>query len=432
MRRTARAAAGALAVSAALASGCTPAAGDGATTVELWALGSEGEHVRALLAEFERTHPRVRVRLQQIPWSAAHEKLLTAFVGEVMPDVFQAGNTWLPELVTIGAVAPLDALIAGSSALRRDDFFAGAIDAVTIAGTTWAIPWYVDTRLLFYRSDLLRAAGYAETPRTWQGWRAAMKRVRATAGQATRGVLLPANEWEAPVIFALQNGATLLRDGDRYGAFRDPRFRAAFAFYLELFRDGLATPPGSQVANPYIEFARGAFCFYLSGPWNVGEFRLRLPAELDGRWATAPLPSPDSGTFPGVSLAGGASLAIFRDSPRRAAAWQLVEFLTAPNRQAVFQRLSGDLPSRRSAWSAASRDDRLLRAFWTQMQHLQALPRVAEWERIAQAIARHGEAAIRGMESLDEAVRDLDAEVDALLEKRRWLLAREAGEGAEP
>src|SRR5262249_17008355 len=77
--------------------------------VELWAMGREGEVVRGLVPDFERLNPDVRVRVQQIPWSAAHEKLLTAFVGGAMPDVFQAGNTWLPELAALGAIEPLDA-----------------------------------------------------------------------------------------------------------------------------------------------------------------------------------------------------------------------------------------------------------------------------------------------------------------------------------
>jgi len=393
------------------------------TTVEFWALGSEGEHVAALLPDFERAHPGVRVRLQQIPWSAAHEKLLTAFVGEVMPDVFQAGNTWLPELAALGALAPLDASIDASTAVRRDDYFPAALAAVTIAETTWALPWYVDTRLLFYRSDILRAAGYGQPLRSWEQWRQALEGVRRAAGPEAHAVLLPANEWEAPVILALQNGATLLRDGGRRGAFREDAFRVAFDFYLGLFRDGLATPPGAQVVNPYDEFARGAFTFYLSGPWNVGEFRRRLPAELQDDWSTAALPAREASDAPGVSLAGGASLAIFRDSPRRQAAWQLIEFLSAPRRQEELQRLTGDLPARRSAW-ATLRGDPALAAFWSQMQRAQPLPQVAEWERIAQALARHSEAAIRGMVSPDRALVELDAEVDALLEKRRWLLAQ--------
>src|SRR5258706_9498818 len=96
--------------------------------VEFWAMGREGEVVQQLVPEFERRTPGVRVRVQQIPWSAAHEKLLTAYVGDAMPDVFQEGNTWIPEFVALGAVEPLDASIAGSRSVRRADYFPGILD----------------------------------------------------------------------------------------------------------------------------------------------------------------------------------------------------------------------------------------------------------------------------------------------------------------
>jgi len=134
------------------------------TQVDFWAMGREGEVVARLMPEFERGHPGIRVRVQQIPWSAAHEKLLTAYVGGAMPDVFQAGNTWLPELVALGAVERLDASIARSRAVRADDYFPGILDTNVIDGATYGVPWYVDTRLLFYRSDLLSAAGSGAAP----------------------------------------------------------------------------------------------------------------------------------------------------------------------------------------------------------------------------------------------------------------------------
>ncbi len=81
-------------------------AADRATTVEFWAMGQEGEQVKALLPDFERRHPGIRVRVQQIPWSAAHEKLLTAYAGDSMPDAFQLGNTWIPEFVALRAIEP--------------------------------------------------------------------------------------------------------------------------------------------------------------------------------------------------------------------------------------------------------------------------------------------------------------------------------------
>src|SRR5438876_10721626 len=73
------------ALDAALAACHAAAAGD--TVIEFWGLGREGEVVQAMMPEFEREHAGVHVRVQQIPWTAAHEKLLTAYVGRATPDV---------------------------------------------------------------------------------------------------------------------------------------------------------------------------------------------------------------------------------------------------------------------------------------------------------------------------------------------------------
>ena len=76
--------------------GCEHRASD-VTVVRFWAMGSEGEIVASLIPEFERTHPGIRVEVQQLPWTSAHEKLLTAFAGDSTPDLCQLGNTWIPE-----------------------------------------------------------------------------------------------------------------------------------------------------------------------------------------------------------------------------------------------------------------------------------------------------------------------------------------------
>jgi len=396
-----------------------------AGAVRFWAMGREGEEVQQLVPEFERRHPDVHVRVQAIPWSAAHEKLLTAHVGGAMPDVFQAGNTWLPELAALGALEPLDERLARWSALDRGDYFPGILDTNVIDGSTYGVPWYVDTRVLFYRRDVLGEAGYPEPPRTWTAWTDAMTRVKERAGPDRYAILLPLREWEAPVILALQRGASLLREDDRYGNFQSAPVRAAFDFYLDLFRHGLAPRAGdTAVANLYQDFARGYFSLYVSGPWNIGEFDRRLPAELANRWTTAPLPAPDD-AYPGVSLAGGASLAVARGSPRKDAAWKLVEFLSEPAQQVRFFRLTGDLPARKAAWA----DENLPRrphahAFWIQLQSVRSTPKIPEWERVASRIAQYSEAAIRGGMAVDAALARLDADVDGVLEKRRWLLRR--------
>jgi multiple sugar transport system substrate-binding protein len=396
--------------------------GDGATVVQLWAMGREGEVVEQLVPAFERDNPDLRVRVQQLPWSAAHEKLLTAYVGGAMPDVFQAGNTWLPELVTLDALEPLDAWIARPDGVDPADDFPGIRATNVVDGTTWGIPWYVDTRVLFYRADLLAAAGYSRAPRSWDAWRAAMAAVKARGGPGYP-ILLPLREWQPLVILALQQGSTLLREGGRFGDFRGPAFRRAFAFYLDLFRAELAPGTGeAAVANLYQDFASGFVTMTVTGPWNLGEFARRLPATLAESWATAPMPAPDDGPF-GASLAGGASLAMFRASPRKEAAWRLVEYLSAPAQQVRFHELTGDLPARPSAWRAAALDRApRTRAFWTQLGDVRATPQVPEWERIATLVTQHAESAVRGHATADEALAALDADVDTTLAKRRWIL----------
>ncbi len=93
-----------------------------ARELNVWAFGVEGENMEKMVRDFERANPDIRVRVQQIPWTAAHEKLLTAFVGGALPDVAQLGNTWIPEFAALRALAPLDAIARarlGTHAARR-------------------------------------------------------------------------------------------------------------------------------------------------------------------------------------------------------------------------------------------------------------------------------------------------------------------------
>jgi multiple sugar transport system substrate-binding protein len=405
---------------------------DNPNEVRFWALGREGEVVKEMVRDFEKEHPGITVRVQQIPWSAAHEKLLTAHVGDVTPDVAQIGNTWVPEFVALHALEPLSPHIAMSKTVDAKSYFSGIWETNVLADTVWGVPWYVDTRLMYYRKDLLEKVGWKSPPTTWAEWRLAMEKIRSTAtrgpaGEQNWGAFIPTNEWNLPIILGLQSGSTLLREDDGRGAFKDPDFHRAFEYFVALYRDGLAPKYGSNdVANLYQEFAKGRFVFYVSGPWQIGEFRNRLPVSMKGLWGTAPMPGPKAGV-PGVSLAGGASLVVFKKSRQKTAAWQLVEYLSRPEQQVRFYELTGDLPARTEAWKTPRlANDTLSQAFYTQLLHVLPTPKVPEWELIAQRVIDHAETVVRGNTSVDDALQALDKDVDNILEKRRWLQSRKA------
>ncbi len=396
----------------ALALALTACGGEDGVTLRVWGFGREGEVLRQLLPEFERQHPGIHVRVQQIPWTAAHEKLLTAFVGDATPDVAQIGNTWIAEFVALGALAPLTA--------DSQDYFPGIWKTNVLDGTLYGIPWYVDTRVLFYRSDVLAASGFKTFPTLWTDWRQSMQRVRD--GHAA--ILLALNEWAGPIVLGMGVQAPFLTPDGLHGDFEEPRFRRAFAFYVDLFRSGLAPAVSmAQVSNRYQSFANGEFDMTLSGPWDIGEFSRRLPASLQGKWMTAPMPTPDA-PAPGMSLAGGSSLSIFRRSTHPAAARALIAYLSEPAVQVQFYTLTGDLPARESAWSDPVLDtNRYAAAFREQLRYVVPTPQVPEWEQIVTAVSRYAEEAVRGGMTEDQALAALDRDVDRMLEKRRWLVA---------
>lgn len=98
---------------------CTNAdARSGAGELRVWAFGAEGEAIAPLAREFEMANPGTHVRVQAIPWTAGHEKLLTAYVGGALPDVAQLGNTWIPEFAALNALL-LNQRVEGVSIIAR-------------------------------------------------------------------------------------------------------------------------------------------------------------------------------------------------------------------------------------------------------------------------------------------------------------------------
>ena len=423
-------------------------------SLRFWAMGREGEVVGELLAEFEREHPRLTVRVEQLPWTAAHEKLLTAFAGDATPDVAQLGNTWIAELAALGALEPLERWLNAEPSIVASDYFDGiwrtnqidgalesmkgrsAVDSTPSGSSTrsdragstlYGLPWYVDTRLLFYRRDLFERAGVHEMPDTWDGFTRALAALQRSG--TPHPLLLPVNEFEPLLAFALQQDEPLLREGGRFGNFRSAGFRRALGFYMERFASGQAPSiTGGDIANLWQEFGRGTFAAFISGPWNIGELDRRLPAALRDTWATAALPGPSG---PGASTAGGSSLVMFRRSPRRPDAMRLLSYLSRPEVQLRFYALTGDMPPRRSAWSRPPLvDDKRARAFAAQLERAKPSPAVPEWERIAQEMQLVATRAVHDRWSVDQATATLDARVDGFLAKRRWMLERAARSAA--
>ena len=396
----------------------------GRIVLTVWAMGAEGDAIPRLIPGFEAANPGIHVDVEQIPFAEAHQKLLTGFAGDSLPDMAQLGNSWLPEFEALGALAPLDARVAATPGIDPKDYFPGIWDGSVIAGRLYGVPWYVDTRLLFYRRDILKRAGFDHPPTNWAEWRRQMVAIKKLVGPGRYAAIFPLNEYEPLEVLGLQQDEPMVTP-DGHGNFESPGFERALAFYLGTIRSGLAPAiDNTEIANIWDQFDRGAFSFYITGPWQLGEFARRIPAARQSEWATAPMPGPDG---PGASNAGGSSLVIFRTSRHQDAAWKLIAYLSSPAMELRFHQLTGDLPPRRSTWRAPElADDPRARAFAAQLERVKPTPKVPEWEAIATAMRTVTEAAAHNDMSIPQVAAEIDRQADAILAKRRWMLQRQA------
>ena len=109
--------------------------------MSFWAVGREGEVAADLVQNFLRERSDIHVEVQKLLWTAAHEKLLTAYAGETLPDLCSLGNIWIPEFMALNALAPLDALAHASREIALDDYFPGILDSNRVEGQLYGIPW---------------------------------------------------------------------------------------------------------------------------------------------------------------------------------------------------------------------------------------------------------------------------------------------------
>jgi len=124
-----------------LASGCGGA--PHGEVLKFWAFGAEADQVSALLPAFEREHPGLHVEVQRLALTAAHEKFLTAVAGDATPDMCQLGNSWIPELVALHALEPLQSHVAASKIVEVADFSRRSGRPLASTACAWGVPWYV-------------------------------------------------------------------------------------------------------------------------------------------------------------------------------------------------------------------------------------------------------------------------------------------------
>lgn len=304
----------------------------------------------ALLDGFRRDHPGVTLETQLLPNDSdvAHQYFLTSLEGGGADfDVLVADVVWVPEFARAGWIAELSTDFP--PAALAEDFLPAAAQAVTVEGKTWAVPWYLDVGLLYYRSDLVPRA-----PRTWAELesfaRAAMEKDPSLQGYLWQGRQyegLVCNVYEAIWGFG---GASLV---DGRLALDTPEAAKALGTLRRFISTGLSPRAVSSAAEEESRrpFQDGRAVFMRNWPYAWSEAQ-RDGSTIRGKVGISPLPTergePGSGALGGWQLALNAHVS----AERRAAAVELIRALTSLEANVTLALAYGRNPPRRAAYAA--------------------------------------------------------------------------------
>ncbi|MGO7860148.1 ABC transporter substrate-binding protein [Rhizobium leguminosarum] len=228
----------------------------------MWGAAEYPVAAQALVDKYNAEHPDVQVVYRSVPWTNWYETFVTAIASGSAPDLSTGAGFQAVQLYDQGAIMPVDEVIAQ---LDPNDFAAGALEALKYDGHYVGLPWAIDTRVLFYRKDMLEAAGVA-VPTTWAEFRKAAK---ALTGGGKYGLVSSGDPQGLHWILAtaINNGGGLF-DAEGKPALTADRTKEAIQFLADLVADGSVSPASVGYVN---DDARGAFfrgeaAFLLNGP----------------------------------------------------------------------------------------------------------------------------------------------------------------------
>ncbi|MDQ3815221.1 MAG: extracellular solute-binding protein, partial [Armatimonadota bacterium] len=321
----------------------------------VWGLqsGKETAGLDAQVAEFEKRNPDIDVSLLSMGAGGMNpQKLMTAIVGGVAPDVINQDRFTIGDWASRDTFQPLDDFLllekSAKNPLRAEDFYPAAWKEAAYQGKVYAIPTGIDDRMLFYNRKLFREVGLDPNrpPQTWEELMAYAKKLTKYNRDGTfqRIGFIPnyGNSWL--YLYSWQNGGEFMSDDGRSCTLDNPHTLGALQYMTRVY-DALGGynkvnifQSGFQ-GNEQDPFFTGKIGMVINGSWVLGGIARYAPG-LDFAVAPPPVPAERlrgvqarqgrfTGQEPFITWCGGFSFAVPRGAAHPDEAWRFIKWMTS-------------------------------------------------------------------------------------------------------
>jgi arabinogalactan oligomer/maltooligosaccharide transport system substrate-binding protein len=387
----------------------------GPVTITWWDTSNstnEAPTYKALVNEFNKANPSIKVKYVNVPFDSAQNKFDTAAGSKGAPDVLRSEVGWTPAFAKKGYFLALD----GTAALAdKSKFQASLVTQAQYDGKTYGVPLVTDTLALVYNKALFEKAGITAAPKTWDELKAAAKLVNQKA-KVDGFWLNTAAYYAQPFLYG--EGVDMVDTASRKITINGAAAKKGLATWQSMFSGtGLHKADITADAYAHIEdaFVNGKVASIIQGPWEITNFYKGSAFSDKSNLGIAVLPAGSSGSAGAPT--GGHNLAVYAgsDSAHQQASIKFVTWMTSAKTQTQIALKNATLPTRSDAYTAAVTADPGVAGFQSVLPSAQPRPALPEYSSLWGPLGTELTKVAGGKESLDSGLSNADTAMAKLL-----------------
>lgn len=386
----------------------------GGQEVEFWTMQLQPDftdYFNGLIETFEAENPGITVRWVDVPWSDMQSKILTAVSAGTAPDVVNLNPDFALQLAGRNAWLDLNEKVPAEV---QQQYLSKIWQANTLEGKSFAIPWYLATSVTISNTDLLQQAGVAEPPTTFEELAAVAAQVREKTGKYAFFVTFVPED-SAEVLQSFVKMGVQLVDEQGQAAFNSPEGKAAFEYWVKLYKDELLPREVlTQGHRRAIElYQSGDVALVSTGPQFLSTIATNAPAIAEKSIATPQVTGSN-----GAKNVAVMNLVVPQSTDVPDAAVQFALYVTNDANQLSFAKEANVLPSTVAALGDtyftevaedASPADKARIVSASQMQDAEVLlPALEDIKELQKIVYENLQAAMLDQKTVDQAIADAE------------------------
>lgn len=308
------------------------------------------DNVRAMTADFEKANPGLKINLEFVPYEGLHDKTTLAQGAGSGYDVVLFDVIWPAEFAENKVLLDVTDRVTPE---MKEGVLPGAWTTVEYQNKRYGLPWILDTKYLFYNTEILQKAGIANPPKTWAELLDQAKIIKDKK-LAEFPIVWSWAQAEAVIcdyttLIAAYGGAFL--DADGKPAFQNGGGVDALAYMVNSIDEGLSNPNSKEYLEEDVRrvFSSGEAAFALNWTYMYNMANDPKESKIVGKVGVVPAPGIE-GKSEASAVNGSMGLGITSTSQHPDDAWKYIAFMTSQAEQEKFAKLS--LPIWAASYSA--------------------------------------------------------------------------------